>query len=100
MPDEIKQGQDWIEQMIRHSSSVDAEIQWAEDDDRGPPDASNLSKAKTFYRVVVVTPEGCRASERLASSDIEDCAHDHNADARQRVGQKILGMLRRIGIAM
>ncbi len=97
MPDEIKQGQDWIEEAIRQSSSVDVEIQWAEDDDGGPPDASKLN---SFYRVVVVTPEGSRATERIPASDIEDCAHDNNAAVKQRVGQKILGMLRRIGIEM
>ncbi len=96
MPDEIKQGQDWIEEAIRQSSSVEVEIQWADDDGGEAQGASGQG----FYRVVVVTPEGSRATERIPASDIEDCAHDNNAAVRQRVGQKILGMLRRIGIEM
>ena len=60
MPDKFKQGQEWIEEAIRQSSSVEVEIQWAEDEDRGPPDVSGTSKIKSSYRVVVVTPEGSK----------------------------------------
>ena len=99
MLDETKRGQKWIEETIKQSSSVDVEIQWALDDDWGPPRPSGLSIVKPFYRVAVVTPEGQRGTERIRRGDIEDCAYDHNAEVRQRVGQQLLNLLRRLGIA-
>ncbi len=106
MLDDIKEGQDWIEETIRQSSSVDVEIRWELDDDFGPPDAPDPSgkrSVKAFYRVAIVTPEGQRGTERIRHGDIEECgeecADDRKAKARHRVRRQVLGLLLRLGIA-
>jgi hypothetical protein len=92
MRDETKQGQEWISELIQQASSVDVKIEWAQDDDVGPP-------VKPFYRVAVETPEGNRGSERIRTTDIDGCADEKNAEVRARVGQQIMGLLHRLGIA-
>ncbi len=74
-------GKKWIAKKIRECASVDVQIEWKE------------------YRVAVDTPEGRRDTERFSRGDIGDCYVYHNTEVRQRVEQKILNLLNRLGIA-
>ncbi len=103
MPDEIQEGKDWIEETIKQCSSVEVEIEWAVDDDLGPPSPSGQRNVKSFYRVAVIMPEGQRGTERISPEDIEECGEECNEDrkarARHRVRRQVLGLLHRLGIA-
>ncbi len=97
--EETKQGQEWIEAILKQSSSVDVEIHWAENDDWGSPDDSGIRGVRLFWRIAVVTPEGQQDTERIRREDIDDCADDDCVEVRNRVGQQVLGLLRRLGVA-
>ncbi len=97
MRNEIQDGKNWIEATIKQCSSVDVEIEWI--DDFGPPGPVGIRNIPPFCRVAVTTPDGQRDIERIPREDIRDCAHDQNAEVRQRVEQQILKLLSCLGIA-